>query len=139
MLAEVFSRKKTRLLPFSGREAAEALLRRLSSIHGCHDQTTLQAGRGEEEPKGEFPWETVKLPAEEREGPLMIMSTEGKYTTISCKLFYSGTLLKTIVQETASQMGLRNHSEEIREEPGYTAFFFFFFPCWEDKQTNACS
>lgn len=117
--------KKTRLLPFSGREAAEALLRRLSSIHGCHDQTTLQAGGGEEEPKGEFPWETVKLPAEERAGPLMSMSTEGKYTSKSCKLFYSGTLLKTIVQETASQMGLRNHSEEIREEPGYTAFFFF--------------
>ena len=54
-----FQQRKTHLLPFPGREAAEALLRRLSFVHGCHDQTTLQAGGGEEEPKGEFPWETV--------------------------------------------------------------------------------
>ena len=84
-----FQQRKTHLLPFPVREAAEALLRRLSFVHGCHDQTTLQAGGGEEEPKGEFPWETVKLPAEERAGPLMSMSTEGKYTTKSCKLSFT--------------------------------------------------
>ena len=38
-------------------------------------------------------------------------------------MFYSGTLLRTIAQETASQIALRNCSKEEREEPGYTGVF----------------
>ena len=33
--------------------------------------------------------------------------------------FYSGTLLRTIAQETASQTALRNCSKEVSEEPAY--------------------
>ena len=36
---------------------------------------------------------------------------------------YSGTLLRTIAWETASQIALRDCSEEEREEPGYTGVF----------------
>ena len=32
-------------------------------------------------------------------------------------MFYSGSSLRTIAQETASQVVLRNYSEEVREEP----------------------
>ena len=38
-------------------------------------------------------------------------------------MFYSGNLLRTIAQETASQITLRNRSEELREEPGYSGVF----------------
>ena len=46
--------------------------------------------------------------------------------------FDSGTLLRTIAQETASQILLRNWSKEIREEePGYVSF-----SCWKKTYTN---
>ena len=38
-------------------------------------------------------------------------------------MFYLGTLLRTIAQETTSQRALENCSKEIREEPGYTGVF----------------
>ena len=34
-------------------------------------------------------------------------------------MFYSGTLLRTIAQETASETALRNLSKDVRKEPGY--------------------
>ena len=34
-------------------------------------------------------------------------------------MFYSGTLLKTIAWDTASQIALRICSKEVREEPEY--------------------
>ena len=33
-------------------------------------------------------------------------------------MFYSGTLLRTIARETASQIALRSCSKEVWEEPG---------------------
>ena len=38
-------------------------------------------------------------------------------------MLYSGTLLRTIAQEIASQIALRNYSEEVREEPGDIGVF----------------
>ena len=35
-------------------------------------------------------------------------------------MFYSGLLLRTIVWESASQIALRNCSNKIGEEPGYS-------------------
>ena len=37
---------------------------------------------------------------------------------------YSGTILNSLDQETASRFTLRNCSKEAREEPGYTYDFF---------------
>ena len=34
-----------------------------------------------------------------------------------------GALLRTIAQETASQIALRNCSKEVREKPGYIGVF----------------
>lgn len=39
-------------------------------------------------------------------------------------MLYSGNLLRTITQETASQWALRNCSQEVREEQGYGVVFF---------------
>ena len=38
-------------------------------------------------------------------------------------MFHSGTLLRTITQETASQTSLRNCSNKVMEEPGYMGVF----------------
>ena len=38
-------------------------------------------------------------------------------------MFYSGTLLRTIAQETASQIALRDCPKEVRGEPGYIGVF----------------
>ena len=38
-------------------------------------------------------------------------------------MFYLRTLLRTIVQETASQIALRNCPKEVRKEPGYVEVF----------------
>ena len=38
-------------------------------------------------------------------------------------MFYSRTLLRTLAWETASQIALRNSSDEVREEPGYIGVF----------------
>jgi len=40
-------------------------------------------------------------------------------------MFYLGTLLRTVAQETTSQVGLRNCSEEVREKPGFVGVFFW--------------
>ena len=53
------------------------------------------------------------------------LSTEEKHLQ-GCVLFYLGSLLRTIVWETAVQIALRNCSEEVREEPGYTPGCFYF-------------
>ena len=46
------------------------------------------------------------------------VSTAEKHTTYKLQvMFYSGSSLRTIAQETASQVVLRNYSEEVREEP----------------------
>ena len=46
-----------------------------------------------------------------------------KRTYIYIYMFYSGTLLRTIAWETASQIALRNCPKEVREEPGYIGVF----------------
>ena len=38
-------------------------------------------------------------------------------------MFYSVNLLRTIAQDTASQIALRNYSKEVREVPGYVGVF----------------
>ena len=38
-------------------------------------------------------------------------------------MFYLGTLLRTIAQETESQIALRICSKEVREESGYIEVF----------------
>ena len=38
-------------------------------------------------------------------------------------MFHSGTLLRTITQETASQTSLRSCSNKVMEEPGYIGVF----------------
>ena len=38
-------------------------------------------------------------------------------------MFYLVGCLRTQVQETASPRALRDHSEEVRAEPGYTGVF----------------
>ena len=40
-------------------------------------------------------------------------------------MFYLGILLRTVAQETTSQVGLRNCSEEVREKPGFVGVFFW--------------
>ena len=40
-------------------------------------------------------------------------------------MFYLGTLVRTVAQETTSQVGLRNCSEEVREKPGFVGVFFW--------------
>ena len=47
-------------------------------------------------------------------------------------MFYSGALLKTVAQETASQIALRNFSKEVREEPAYIRIF-------AETKTPTCS
>ena len=53
------------------------------------------------------------------------LSTEEKRLQ-GCVLICLGSLLRTIAWETAFQMALRNRSQEVREEPGYTAGCFYF-------------
>ena len=38
-------------------------------------------------------------------------------------MFYLADILRTSVQDTASQITLRGSSTEVREEPGYTGVF----------------
>ena len=40
------------------------------------------------------------------------------------QLMLPHTLLRTVSQDTGSQIALRNFSEELREESGYRFFFF---------------
>ena len=50
----------------------------------------------------------------------MQLFTEEKYTALKLwVIFYSETLLRTVVQEAASQTTLRYCSKEVSEEPGY--------------------
>ena len=60
-------------------------------------------------------------------------------------MFYSVNLLRTTAQETASQIALRNCSQEVREELGYIGIFAVKQTncgstskdyCWLQKQTS---
>ena len=67
-------------------------------------------------------WDSLwKVPAKQT---LKGVSTEEEHRTPKLwVMFYLGTLLRTIAQETASQIALRICSKEVREEPGYIGAF----------------